>query len=239
MNQHNIPAPSSRDIFSSDRGANLPQASFLGFPENFIDELTLRFYARIIMPYTARKEDPIMKKAFSLFLALVMCLSLCACGGQKGEVGTTYTSNGVEFTVNYIEFTDAIDNWGGANDNYWMPLPADANRNQLANARSPKSADDTICVISYTAKNVSKGDKLIDDRGVLNYDNGYKYDDGGLTYRVSATGVWSDLDGGLMLKQLKENAYEFRVYMVVPKALVENTDKSLTYTLFGVQFDLR
>ena len=180
-----------------------------------------------------------MKRAISLALVFVLCLSLCACGGQKGEVGTTYTSNGVEFTVNYIEFTDAIDNWGGANDNYWMPLPADANRNQLANARSPKSADDTICVISYTAKNVSKGDKLIDDRGELNYDNGYKYDDGGLTYRVSATGVWSDLDGGLMLKQLKENAYEFRVYMVVPKALVENTDKSLTYTLFGVQFDLR
>jgi len=180
-----------------------------------------------------------MKKTISLLLALVLCLSLCACGGQKGEVGTTYTSNGVEFTVNYIEFTDAIDNWGGANDNYWMPLPADANRNQLANARFPESADDTICVISYTAKNVSKGDKLIDGRGELNYDNGYKYDNGVLTYRVSATGVWSDLDGGLMLKQSKENAYEFRVYMVVPKILFENTDKSLTYTLFGVQFDLR
>lgn len=181
-----------------------------------------------------------MKKAISLLLALVMCLSLCACGSsQKGEIGTTYTSNGVEFTLNYVEFTDAMDNWGGANDNYWMPLPADASRNQLAHAVSPKSEDDTICVISYTAKNVSKNDKTIDDRGELNYDNGYQYSDGGLTYRVSATGVWSDLDGGLILKQLKENAYEFRVYMVVPKALVENTDKSLTYTLFGVEFDLR
>ena len=180
-----------------------------------------------------------MKKVLSLVPALVLCLSLCACGGQKGEIGATYTSNGVEFTLNHVEFTDAMDNWGGANDNYWMPLPDDADRNQLANTLSPKSEDDVICVISYTAKNVSKGDKLIDDRGELNYDNGYKYDDGGLTYRVSATGVWSDLDGGLMLKQLKENAYEFRVYMVVPKALVENTDKSLTYTLFGVEFDLR
>lgn len=180
-----------------------------------------------------------MKKVFSFILLAIMSVALVACGGKKGEIGTTYTSNDVEFTLNHVEFTDTMDNWGGANDNYWMPIPEDAGRNQVANAVSPKSEDDTICVISYTAKNVSKNDKLINERGTLDYDDGYTYDEGGLTYRVSEEGVWSDLDGGLMLEKLNENAYEFRAYMVVPKALVENTDKSLTYTLFGMTFDLR
>ena len=101
------------------------------------------------------------------------------------------------------------------------------------------SEEDTICVISYTAKNVSKNDIVIDDRGMLNYDNGYTYSDGGLSYRVSPTGIWDDIEGGLVLEKLKEKDYEFRVYMVVPKALVENMDKPLTYKLFGIKFDLR
>ena len=157
----------------------------------------------------------------------------------NNKIGKTYTSNGVEFTLNYVEFTDTIDNWGGANDNYWMALPKDAVRNQLEHARSPKSEDDTICIISYTAKNVSKTDKVIDDRGTLNFDNGYTYSDGGLTYRVSPTGVWSDIKDGLILEKLKEDAYEFRAYIVVPKTIVTETDKPLTYTLFGEKFNLR
>lgn len=185
-----------------------------------------------------------MKKYIAALLTLIMCLSLCACGGSKatGEIGQTYTSNGIEFTLNYVEFTDAMDNWGGANDTYWQPLPEDmtgADRNRIANAVTPKSQDDTICVISYTAKNVSKNDKTIDDRGTLDYDNGYTYSDGGLTYRVSPTGVWSDIPNGLSLKKLKEDAYEFRAYIIVPKVVATETDKSLTYTLFGEKFNLR
>lgn len=66
-----------------------------------------------------------MKKLITLLLVLIMALSLCACGDGKatGEIGETYTSNGVEFTLNYVEFTDTMDNWGGANDTYWQPLP--------------------------------------------------------------------------------------------------------------------
>lgn len=183
-----------------------------------------------------------MKKKLLLMLATLMCVSLCACGGsnKKGEIGETYTSNdGIEFTLNSIEFTDAMDNWGGANDNYWKPLPKDANRNQLANAVVPKSKDETICVISFTAKSVSKNDRVIDEIGTLNYDNGYTYSEGGLSYRVSAEGVWCDIPGGLNLEKLKENSYEFRAYMVVPKVLATETDKPLTYELFGVKYDLR
>ena len=168
-----------------------------------------------------------MKKLFSLLLVVTMILSLCACGGSNNEIGKTYTSSyGIEFTLNSIEFTDTMDNWGGANDNYWMPLPENASKHQLEKAMSPKSEDDTICVISYTAKNTSK------------HDNGYTYSEGGLSYRVSPTGVWSDIPNGLKLEKLKENSYEFRAYIVVPKAVAE-TDKSLTYELFGKKFNLR
>lgn len=180
-----------------------------------------------------------MKKIVSVLLVCLICISLCACGGGENEIGKTYTSQGVEFTLNYVEFTEAMDNWGGANDNYWKPLPEDANRNQLANALVPKSADEVICVISYTAKNVSKSDKIIDNNGVLDYNKGYYYSDGGLTYRVSEEGVWCDIPSGLMLEKLKEKSYEFRVYMVVPRVVVTETDNPLTYELFGKKFDLR
>jgi hypothetical protein len=183
-----------------------------------------------------------VKRLMSILLVVTMFITLCACiqsPPQKGVVGTKYTSEGVEFTLNYVEFTDAMDDWGGANDNFWKPLPENPSKNVLDNAVEPKSSDDTICIISYTAKNISKEDKVIDARGTLNYDDGYKYSEGGLSYRVSAEGVWDEIDNGIVLKKLKENEYEFRAYMVVPKELVENTDKSLTYELFNVEYDLR
>ena len=181
-----------------------------------------------------------MKKCILLVLSLAMLLSLCACGGgnSNSEIGKTYTSNGVEFTLNYIEFTEAMDNWGGANDSYWMPLPEDASGHRLENAVSPKSTDDIICVLSYTAKNVSKDDKTINKTGTINYDNGYEYSDGGLSYRVSPTGVWSNLSSGLVLQKLKEESYEFRAYIIVPRVVTE-TDKTLTYKIFGHEFNLR
>lgn len=179
------------------------------------------------------------KKILELFLVAAMVLSLCACGNDGGDnkIGETYTSNGVEFTLNYVEFTDCMDVLGGANDNYWKPLEND-DRTRHLDGMTPKSEDDIICVISYTAKNISKDDITIDDNGTLDYDNGYTYSDGGLTYRVSPTGVWKDLEGGLRLKKLKEEAYEFRAFLVVPKVVTE-TDKPLTFKLFGKTFDLR
>ena len=180
-----------------------------------------------------------MKKIIALLLTFIMCISLCACGKiEDVAMGTTYTSNGVEFTLNYIEFTDCIDNWGGANDFYWMPLPNDATGHRLENAMSPKSDEDTICVISYTAKNISKSDKGIKDKGTLNYDNGYIYSDGGLSYRNTPTAVWQDIPNGIVLEKLKGKSYEFRSYIVVPK-IVTQTEKPLTFKLFGKTFNLR
>lgn len=180
-----------------------------------------------------------MKKIISLFTTVVTIFCLCSCGeNNKNEIGTTYSSNGVEFTLNYVEFADTIDNWGGANDNYWKPLPDDAHRHQLENAMTPKDTEKTICIVSYTAKNVHKIDLTIDDRGTIDYDNGYTYSDGGLAYRVSPTGVWKDIPNGITLEKLKDESYEFRAYIVIPKTIVES-DNPLTYTLFGKTFNLR
>lgn len=44
-----------------------------------------------------------MKKAISLFLALIMCLSLCACGGTKAETEAPKTDTPT--SVDTIDFT--------------------------------------------------------------------------------------------------------------------------------------
>ena len=182
-----------------------------------------------------------MKKKIVILVIALVCIYFFIFGGftKEGKIGETYTWDGLEVSVNYVEFTDAMDNMGGANDNYWKPLPADANRNQLAQAVTPKNAEDTICVISFTVKNTSKDDYIVKNIGSLDYDKGYKYSDGGLSYRVSEKGVWSNLEGGLKLEKLRDKSYEFRAYMVVPKVLVTETNKPLTYTIFGRKFDLR
>lgn len=182
-----------------------------------------------------------MKKILSVILLLSICVSLSACGTNisNNQIGETIALVDRELTVNYIEFTDVMDNWGGANDSYWMPLAEDATGHRLENALSPKSEDDTICVVSYTVKNTSKQDIIISDRGTLNFDNGYQYSDGGLSVRLTSEGVWSDIPNGVVMKKLKEKTYEFRVYMVVPKVVATDVEKSLTYTLFGEKFVLR
>lgn len=188
-----------------------------------------------------RNTRVIMRKNISVIPVVIICFILTACDTNisNNQIGETLTLIDRELKINYIEFTDVMDNWGGANDTYWMPLPTDATGHRLENAVSPKSEDDTICVISYTVKNISKQDITICDKGTLNFDNGYQYSDGGLSVRLTSDGVWSDIPNGMIMKKLKEKTYEFRVYMVVPKVLATDIEKPLTYTLFGEKFVLR
>ena len=182
-----------------------------------------------------------MKKILAMLLAITMCISITACGGGgNAKIGETYTNDyGIEFTLNYVEFTDAMDNLGGANDTYWMPASKVERTTHLEKLVAPLSSDDMFCVVSYTAKNTSKHDRTVDEIGTIDFDNGYTYSEGGLSYRVSPTGVWSDIPNGLTLQKLKENSYEFRAFIVVPKVVVEETDKPLTYELYGETFNLR
>lgn len=189
-----------------------------------------------------------MKRILSISIGVLLLLNLVACGGSKkgGVVGETYTTNTVEFTLNHIKFTEVIDGWEGANDNYWLPLEEDtyeAGRYSYEEyvtkyGLKAKSDDEMILSISYTVKNIAKKDVTVDEIGVLDYDNGYEYSEGGLTWRQNEDSVWTDIPSGVTLKQLKENEYELRAYLIVPKEVTE-TEKTLTYTLFGIEYDLR
>lgn len=192
-----------------------------------------------------------MKKIASLLLCLMILFSFSGCislGNKTGQIGETYKSDyGIEFTVNEIAFTDVIDGWGGANDDFQKPLD-ETNCNvgvrytleqyKLQYGLTPKSENDRIVYISYTAENASKYDRTIDDTGLINYDDGYTYSDGSLAYRVSEEGVWKELPNGLSLPKLDGGKYEFRAYTIVPKEVVES-DKSLTITIHGYEFKIR
>lgn len=186
-------------------------------------------------------------------IALLLCVVVVLCGllyfkTDKGEIGTRYkSSNGIEFTVNEISFTDVIDGWGGANDDFWKPLDENncniggrytLEQYKMKYGLTPKNENDRIIYISYTAENLSKNDQVVDETGLINYDNGYTYSDGALAYRVSEEGVWKELSGGLTLPKLDGGKYEFRAYTVVPKEVVES-DKPLSITLYGYKFELR
>ena len=190
-----------------------------------------------------------MKKLIPLLVLLVVAMGIFGSfKTKKGEIGVTYkSSEGIEFTVNEISFADVIDGWGGANDDFWKPL--DENNCNVGKRYSlkqykkkyglvPKDENDRIIYISYTAENLSKYDRIIDETGLINYDNGYTYSEGRLAYRVSEEGVWKELQGGLNLPKLDGGKYEFRAYTVVPKEVVES-DKSLTLNLYGYTFELK
>lgn len=177
--------------------------------------------------------------ALSLSIILILCLSGCFSRIKEGEIGKTYVSaDNIEFTLNAVSFAEAIDGRGGANEDFWKPL---TKREEYYSARGiivTNDENDRIVFISYTAKNISKEDVVIDDIGTLNYDDGYKYDKGSLAFRLSKTAVWQENNSGLNVEKLSEKEYEFRAYMVVPKQVVES-DKSLTYTLFNYEFKIK
>lgn len=189
-----------------------------------------------------------MKRILSILLCAVLVFSLAGCslGVKKGELGQTYTNNGFEFTLNRVEFAEVIDGWGGANDNYWTPLKEETyvqNRWSFEEylmqyGLKPKDDDDRIVFVSFTVKNVAEYNNTVSNGGVVKFDNDKEYDDGGLSYRRTPTAVWNDLPSGIALRDGQEDAYEFRAYIIVPKEVVES-DKPLTYKLFGITFDLR
>ena len=51
-----------------------------------------------------------MKRAISLILALVLCLSLCACGGgtQYAKIGDTVATDRIEFVLTRFEFSNHV-----------------------------------------------------------------------------------------------------------------------------------
>ena len=94
-----------------------------------------------------------MKKVLSAFLALVLCLSLCACGGgaSKGayHLGDTVSTDIFEFTLDEATFAYALNNVKG--ENFFAPKQYDAANDK----KNPYVADtgETLIAIKYTVTN--------------------------------------------------------------------------------------
>ena len=192
-----------------------------------------------------------MKKKIKIVIALVIIIAIILpffkSRVKDGQVGETYNwGDYLEVTVTSLEFAEVIDGWGGANDNFWKPLTTDVQihdrwtpeQYMTEHGLKPTDSDKIFLCISYTAKNISKDNQTVKSIGTVDYDDGYEYNDGGFSYRKHADAVWNENSSGIVLEQLKGNEYEFRAYILVPKEVLE-TDKSLTYTLYGREYDLR
>ncbi len=97
-----------------------------------------------------------MKKTFTLLLALVMCLTLVACGGGSSKetyhLGDTVSTDIFDFTLDEATFTYALNNVNG--ENFFAPKEYDA-----ANDKSnPYVADTgkTFIAITYTVTNTGR-----------------------------------------------------------------------------------
>ena len=113
-----------------------------------------------------------MKKALSLILALVMCLSLCACGGGNDtpettkaptteantpsetyyQIGDTVSTNLFSFTLDAATLAIALENTHG--ENFGNPKeynPQEDNRNPYV-----APTGHTYAAFTYTVENISR-----------------------------------------------------------------------------------
>lgn len=100
-----------------------------------------------------------MKKALSLLLALVLCLSLCACGISPDSdpthyyrLGETVTTDIFEFTLNAAEFCIALNNVN--NDERYTPKEYDAQKDSDNPYVAP--VGHTYAAFSYTVSNLNR-----------------------------------------------------------------------------------
>ena len=179
-----------------------------------------------------------MKKALSLILALVMCLSLCACGSEEItpttepeatplEVGDTTKTDVAEFAITRFEFAkklkDATFTSGKAPDpEYLLPTDLDQYNNPFA------AGDGKIMIsFSYTLKNIGKEAlKFNTNLGiVIDYDNSYKFEP-----KVNCIkGIYVVLGGDTTLDPLSD-ACEGRGYVMVPLEVM-NSDAPILLTV--------
>ena len=189
------------------------------------------------------------KRSLSLIVLLIgLMMVLVGCGKtEMGTIGTTYQKNGLEFSVNGIYVADVLDGWDGANDEYLMPV--DENNSNVGTrysldeykikyGLSSVDNDNMLIMISYNVKNVSKDDLTLKPVAKLDYDKGYEYESIKMIYRPTEDGVWNDISSGLVLKKLKDNSYEVREVVELPKIALDD-DKDLILYVQHQPFNLR
>ena len=131
-----------------------------------------------------------MKKTLALLLALVMVLSLCACGGgnvtkaseenepkeqettsSQPKIGDTVHGKTGDFTVTSVEVVDKIEN--GYYKHLWSP--AEKEYYEDVTAEEGYSIVKVSYHFDYTSK--SNGNMVL--KLALNYDNGYVFEGNG------------------------------------------------------------
>ena len=97
-----------------------------------------------------------MKKTISLLLALVLCLSLVACGGGASKetyrLGDTVSTDIFEFTLDEATFAYALNNVTG--ENFFAPKEYDAENDKS----NPYVADTgkTFIAVAYSVTNTGR-----------------------------------------------------------------------------------
>lgn len=100
-----------------------------------------------------------MKKVLSMFLALVMCLSLCACGGNTViyAMGDSVETDSARLTLNNAKFAIALNN-STANHAYLEPKEYSATEDQ----KNPYVANDGAVLVYYDVMLSAIGRSSID-----------------------------------------------------------------------------
>ena len=188
-----------------------------------------------------------MKKALSLILALVMCLSLCACGGnedgtaveeqKKYSVNETAISSRFECSLKQVSFAERVE-VGDYSSGYMLPATEDTTI-----SRPAKSGSVLLCFtanLKYTGtttiQNMCFGNGSSAIGFYATYDTEYKYTtfvasryenfgweryviyDGRGSYDCSFT-------------PLSNDTLTVRAYIELPAVVAENTDKPLDITI--------
>lgn len=179
-----------------------------------------------------------MKRIIALLMALLVSISLCACGGGNGvseptettvpsvvkfAVGETASTEVIEFTLDSVEFADHLSLTPG--DEYLTPIAADASGGLIPNDGK------TFVWFSFTVKNIGKVElwSTAYDTMSLIYSDGY-------TFEVDTHNNFVRTDDNFYLLQRRNgilgldvlsDAQTYRGYIQVPTEVMENAGEPL------------
>ena len=190
-----------------------------------------------------------MKKTISLLLALVMCLSLCACGSGNPSsdksivLNETRQTDKFEITLTQVEFaTYLVD----PKDPYAVPTEAILPTDEPSDIKA--SEGKTLLMYSVNLKYIGKEDfvTVLGDF-ILNYGDGYTFTDHDV-YKSSGGGAWAQVKRtyGSSAEQpfcyfypLEDTQYILRGYFRIPDVVEteENEPLTLTLKIAGQEFE--
>lgn len=184
-----------------------------------------------------------MKKLITVLLAIIMCVSLCACESNETinetiyQVADTVQSDLVKFTLEHAQLAIELDSRTGTNiesnyENYMVP------KEYVAGSRSPFVANTGHILISitYTAENIGRSSVEFD--GTFNPTfvtveyNGEEYTpETHYGCKKISSGKWvSDESGNTLLLATGDTATR-RCYVDIPVEPAEDESVFVTFSL--------